>query len=185
MARPRAIHDSLSRDSIVSAALRVLEQEGLDGLTMRRIADDLDVQAPALYWYVENRSDLLGLMAEELLRQALDKLDPNAVGGEFLLLLGRALGRQQHERRDVARLIAVSSPSPEGHRRVQTRIHSRLIAGGVADPVGATMAVFAFTLGWALFHAHPPMNAHIANAMSPEKAFDAGLRAIVAGFSEV
>ena len=172
----------LDRKNIVAAGLRVLEEGGLDGLTVRRIADELGVQAPALYWHVGSRGELLGLMAEELLRQVLDSLDPEAIGGAFLLQFARAIARQQAERRDVARLIASCGPTESGYLQVRTRIHARLEAGGVADPSGALMAVFAFTLGWSLFAANPAMKAHLASAMSPERTFEAGLKAIVAGF---
>lgn len=40
---------------VVRAALDLLNEVGLDGLTLRRIATELDVQAPALYWHVKNK----------------------------------------------------------------------------------------------------------------------------------
>lgn len=160
----------------------MLEEDGLERLTLRRIAEDLGVQAPALYWHVDSRGELLGLMAEDLLRQVLDSLDPDVVGGDFLKRFARAIARQQANRRDVARLIAISSPTEGGYRQIQARVHERLAAGGVADPSGALMAVFAFTLGWSLFVTNPAMNSHLAGAMAPERAFEAGLHAIVSGF---
>lgn len=56
---------------MASAALEVLDEVGVEGLTLRRIADRLQVKAPALYWHVASKRDLLDEMATELMRRAL------------------------------------------------------------------------------------------------------------------
>lgn len=48
----------------MQAALVVLDAVGLDGLTMRRLADQLGVKAASLYWHVRDKGELLGLLAE-------------------------------------------------------------------------------------------------------------------------
>jgi AcrR family transcriptional regulator len=55
--RPRA--DGLTIDRITTAALRILDEEGLDALTMRRLAEDLGAGAASLYRHVANRDELL------------------------------------------------------------------------------------------------------------------------------
>jgi len=54
---------NLDRQVAVRAALRVLDKTGLDGLTVRKIASELHVQAPALYWHFKNKQELLDEMA--------------------------------------------------------------------------------------------------------------------------
>ncbi len=49
---------------VVSAALRVLDEHGLEGCSMRRVAAELDVQPSALYHHVPNKQSLLALMAD-------------------------------------------------------------------------------------------------------------------------
>ncbi|CAL9651217.1 Tetracycline repressor protein class H [Actinosynnema sp. ALI-1.44] len=61
----------LGRDAIVRAALALLNEVGLEGLTLRRLADELDVQAPALYWHVKNKAELLDGMAAAIIEDAL------------------------------------------------------------------------------------------------------------------
>ncbi|MGL5816793.1 MAG: TetR/AcrR family transcriptional regulator [Phycicoccus sp.] len=56
----------LSEAEIVAAARRVADREGMRSLSMRRVADELDVTAPALYWYVRGRDDLVAKLAEHL-----------------------------------------------------------------------------------------------------------------------
>jgi TetR/AcrR family transcriptional regulator, tetracycline repressor protein len=57
----------LSRAGLVSAALRVVQEEGLEALTMRALADQLNVRAASLYWHVRDRRELLELLAESIL----------------------------------------------------------------------------------------------------------------------
>lgn len=58
---------SYRRHDIVERALVVLDERGLDGLSMRRLAADLGVQPGALYHHVTSKDALLALVADELL----------------------------------------------------------------------------------------------------------------------
>ncbi|GAB2563206.1 TetR family transcriptional regulator [Leucobacter ruminantium] len=57
-----------SLSDVVAAALRVLDEQGLEGCSMRRVAAALDVQPSALYHHVPNKQTLLALMADEIVR---------------------------------------------------------------------------------------------------------------------
>jgi TetR/AcrR family transcriptional regulator, tetracycline repressor protein len=57
----------LSRSRLVSEALRLVQEEGLDALSMRGLADRLHVKAASLYWHVRDRRELLELLAESIL----------------------------------------------------------------------------------------------------------------------
>jgi TetR/AcrR family transcriptional regulator, tetracycline repressor protein len=59
----------LNREVIVTAALRLLNKEGLEGLTLRRLAKGLRVQAAALYWHFKNKQELLDEMATHVFRE--------------------------------------------------------------------------------------------------------------------
>lgn len=65
----------LSKDVIVGAALEVLDTTGIDGLTVRAVAAHLQVQAPALYWHVRDKQELLDEMATEMWRRIGAELD--------------------------------------------------------------------------------------------------------------
>lgn len=54
-------------DDVVEAALEILASHGLPGLSMRRIADFLDLQASALYWHFPNKQTLLAAVSERIL----------------------------------------------------------------------------------------------------------------------
>lgn len=59
----------LSRDVVVTAALNVVETEGGDALTMRRVADEIGVSASSLYGYVANKEELVQLVLEQIMTE--------------------------------------------------------------------------------------------------------------------
>jgi AcrR family transcriptional regulator len=58
----------LSRERIVDAALGLIDRDGIGALTMRRVADELDVQAPSLYNYVRSKDELLDAVGEVVIQ---------------------------------------------------------------------------------------------------------------------
>lgn len=57
----------LTRESISAAALQLIDQKGLDGLSMRRLGKDLGVEAMAFYHHFKNKGELLDAVLERLL----------------------------------------------------------------------------------------------------------------------
>src|SRR5690348_2436203 len=64
--RDRPAKSPLSREALVAAALDVMRQEGLERLTMRRLAAELDTGPASLYVYVRNTAELHGAILDEL-----------------------------------------------------------------------------------------------------------------------
>jgi len=65
--RERPAKPALTREGIVATALEVMRAEGLDRVTMRRLATELDTGAASLYVYVRNTAELRAYMLDELL----------------------------------------------------------------------------------------------------------------------
>src|SRR5688500_4086034 len=65
---------SLDRAAIVEAALELLDEVGIDGLSTRRLADKLGIRGPSLYWHFKSKRDLLDHMAGAMRRGALQPL---------------------------------------------------------------------------------------------------------------
>jgi AcrR family transcriptional regulator len=63
----RRRREPISREAIVAAAIRLLDAEGLDALSMRRIANELGTGAASLYWHVGSRDGLLDLVFDEII----------------------------------------------------------------------------------------------------------------------
>src|SRR3954466_1217578 len=60
---------TLQRSQIVATALQLLNQDGLDGVTVRKVAAHLNVHVGGLYWHVKNKQDLLDEMANTILSE--------------------------------------------------------------------------------------------------------------------
>ncbi|MFD1983510.1 TetR/AcrR family transcriptional regulator [Mesorhizobium newzealandense] len=58
---------ALSRERIVATAVELLDAQGLDGLTMRRLADRLGSGVMSLYWHVDNKEDVFDLALDSVL----------------------------------------------------------------------------------------------------------------------
>lgn len=65
--RPR--REPLSRQRIIQAALRIMDEEGLEAVTMRRIGRDLGVEAMSLYNHVRDKEDILDGIIEQVLSE--------------------------------------------------------------------------------------------------------------------
>jgi TetR/AcrR family tetracycline transcriptional repressor len=103
----------LTRDHVLGAALDLLDETGLDGLTMRRLATALGVKNGATYWHFPSKQALLEAMAETMLEGLTETRDPALPWDERLTELAGRLRRALLSRRDGARLFsAVFFPLP-------------------------------------------------------------------------
>src|SRR6266498_3964925 len=94
----------LTREAIVDAALRVLDREGLEALSMRRVGEELGTGAASLYWHVRNKEELLQLVFERVTEEVvLPEADPSR-WQEQLKDLARESRRVMKRHRDIARL---------------------------------------------------------------------------------
>lgn len=64
----------LNRESVIDAALELLNETGIDGLTTRKLAQKLGIEQPTLYWHVKNKRALLDALAVEILARHHDYL---------------------------------------------------------------------------------------------------------------
>lgn len=70
---------TLTRERIVSAAIELLDAEGLEGLNMRRLGAELGSAATAVYWHVESKDNLLALAGDQVWGE-IDLPELDAVG---------------------------------------------------------------------------------------------------------
>ncbi len=140
--RPR-----LDLDLVVQAAIAVLDEEGLDGLTTRRLAARLGVQSPALYWYVRDKDELLDLVAEAVCAPA---LEPNAA-----LAADAALGWRERleagmrnyravlrSHRDAPRVLAERPPVGPIRRRLADASVGFVLEAGFPEADAALISLF-------------------------------------------
>ena len=70
----------LDRDLVAEAALRFIDKEGAQGLTMRALAQELGVATMTMYRYVSGREDLLEAVVAKLLEGVQHDLDDDLSG---------------------------------------------------------------------------------------------------------
>lgn len=63
---PRGRARGLDRQQVVQAAITIADRQGLDALTMRRVADALGAGTMSLYWYVRSKDELIELMRDQV-----------------------------------------------------------------------------------------------------------------------
>lgn len=69
--------NKLNKAQIINAALNLLNELGIEKLTMRALANKLGIKAPSLYWHIPCKQILLEGMAEQMIKHITDKVDAN------------------------------------------------------------------------------------------------------------
>ena len=125
--------DPLTREGIVAAALKVLDEHGLAGFSMRRVADELDTGAASLYWHVGSKDGLLDLVMEEVIGEH-EIPDPEPERWqEQLKEVARAMRRTILSHRDIVQVSIGRIPMGPNALRLSERVLAILRAGGVPD----------------------------------------------------
>ncbi|MFG2617084.1 TetR/AcrR family transcriptional regulator C-terminal domain-containing protein [Streptomyces sp. NPDC048507] len=142
----------LDKSQIVETALRLLNEVGLDGLTLRAIAMELDVKAPALYWHFKGKRELLDEMATEMNRRAAARPGPapDAPWRERILAGNRALRAALLGYRDGAKVFSGSRFTGTEHAVEMEETLGALVEAGFTLPqaVRAASTAHLFTLGF-------------------------------------
>lgn len=144
----------LNRADIVQAALDLLDEKGIDAVTVRAVATRLGVKAPALYWHVENKQALLDEMGTEIQRRVIAELraQPMGVWPESVATYARVLRREYLAHRDGARTFSGTRLTDPEVLRAQEPWLEQLVASGVdlERAVSAVEFVTAFVVGFVI-----------------------------------
>jgi AcrR family transcriptional regulator len=145
----------ITRELIVAAALELLDDEGIDGLTVRALATRLGVRAPALYWHVRNKQELLDEMATEVMRRvtaAFAAVQPGTGWHEDLTAYARILRSEYLLHRDGARVFSGTRITEPDVVRMKEPLFERWTASGwkPADADDAVDVVTAFVVGFVI-----------------------------------
>jgi TetR/AcrR family tetracycline transcriptional repressor len=141
----------VSRQSVVDAALSLLAEGGLEAVSFRRIAKVLGVSGPTLYWHVENKRQLMDLMAEELVRRsgsAYAGPDQGQAWWEWLRADAQRMFDALVATRDAPRVLAGNRPSPEAFPDIE-RVLGVLVEAGMTpgDAQQTLFAIGAYVIG--------------------------------------
>jgi AcrR family transcriptional regulator len=145
----------LSRERIVDAAIRIIDRDGIEGLSMRALGRECEVEAMSLYRYVTNKDELLDAVQEGIVAQMrlaakgrswLDTLE--AAAREFRRVLA------EHPR---AIPLFVRPAATAGALAALEQVWRVLVKAGFSelDALRAFQALLAFIVGQALWQFPP------------------------------
>lgn len=111
--KPEAKRPRLQREKVVQTALDLMNRIGMDNLSLRRLAEELDVQAPALYWHFENKQELLREMVEAMIMQTFLAVPPPNTEDwvESILWTARTIRKALSSYRDGCKLMVTADPN--------------------------------------------------------------------------
>ncbi|GAB2798637.1 TetR/AcrR family transcriptional regulator C-terminal domain-containing protein [Streptomyces sp. NPDC054796] len=143
----------LDRAQVAEVALRLLNEVGLEALSLRRIAKELNVQAPALYWHFKSKQALLDEMATLMTARLTEEApapSPGESWQESLTGVARLLRRGLLAYRDGAKVYSGTRLTSTGHARRQEEFLRKLVDSGFTPSAAARAfsIVFTFTLGF-------------------------------------
>lgn len=144
----------ITREQIVEAALDVLGRGGADAVTVRAVAQRLGVQAPALYWHIHSKQELLDEMGTEIQRRVQQAFREEAFDHwlDGLTSYAHILRSEYLRHRDGARTFSGTRLTDAEVLRAQEPWLARSTAEGMtlADIINAAEMVTAFVVGFVI-----------------------------------
>ncbi|MGH9247885.1 MAG: TetR family transcriptional regulator [Acidimicrobiales bacterium] len=143
---------AISRDDVLAAALDLVDEEGLDALSIRRLADRLDMEPMSLYKRVTNKDDLLAGIAELIWDEVAAAAPPTNNWADWLRTLGGAVRAAVLQHPHALPLLVATGVFPTGMLEVIATQLERSTPGWPARPdaISAICTVTAFALGCAV-----------------------------------
>ncbi|WP_219471402.1 TetR/AcrR family transcriptional regulator [Nonomuraea rhizosphaerae] len=175
----------LTRERIVAAAVDVLDAEGLDALTMRRLGSRLGVAAMSLYRHLPNREAVLAAVVDRLFAEAVVDLGTGMSWPEALTGFAVAYRRMLLSHPQAVPLLATHPVDIDRGRELLAGLLGTFEAAGVTphDAVTAVQSVGVYVLGHALAQVGGNPSLDDAALRFYDEWFEAGLGAMVRGFA--
>src|SRR5262245_34717936 len=146
---------ALDRETVVRTALRLLNEGGLEGLTLRKIATELGVQAPALYWHFKNKQELLDEMATTVFADTVAESEQPSTNGtwsEWAAWYGKRLRQMLLCYRDGAKMIRGTYLTDASlYGSMETGLRKFTDAGfSLRDAILGLSTIYCYTVGFTI-----------------------------------
>jgi len=134
----------LTREVLIEAGLKLLDEVGLEGLTVRRLAAELGVQSPALYWHIRTKQELLDGMANAIIvRAGMGPPRPDEPWQDWLARRARAYRASLLASRDGARVVSGAVRGGDSVRHFEQELAAMVERG--FTPVQALRTITALS----------------------------------------
>ncbi|RYZ34372.1 MAG: TetR family transcriptional regulator [Myxococcaceae bacterium] len=142
----------IQREQVVAAAWALMDEGGLEGLTMRVLAKALSIQAPSLYWHFPGKQALLDAMADTLLQEVARTVTAESPWEPVVRCVAGDLRRAFLQHRDGARVYAGTFVVSEHTLRVSDTLIGSLGRAGLApcEAGWAAFTVLDYVLGFTI-----------------------------------
>jgi AcrR family transcriptional regulator len=185
----------ISPETIVREAIGILNREGIERMTMRSLAEALGVKAPALYWHIKNKQELIDQIAERMSAEMLPSCGLSDAR-KYLFEFARVYRQKLLEVRDGVEIFLRSYPSTPARCETIKNTLISLLHIGVKEKhclVAASMFnnyVLSFVADEVIFKANPAGQPAFIDTilgtgyekMSFDEQFECGLNVLFAGF---
>jgi AcrR family transcriptional regulator len=140
---------ALTKQAIVDAALAIVDEDGLDALTMRAVASALGTGPASLYAYVASKDELIEAVVEQVIGEIEIGEEPDPERWiEQLLGMGRQTRAMWAGHRDLARASFARIPLGENALEGSEWMVSVMRAGGLSDrAIGLGVDLLALYIG--------------------------------------
>jgi AcrR family transcriptional regulator len=178
----------IDQETLIGIARELLECEGMEAISMRRLAQELAVRASSLYHHFADKSALMRAVAEQGLRELAQVLqrtrdEAGSDPRQQILALGLAYRTWALHHPRLYRVLFAGSPLDEQPSAVERAVPEPMLAAA-AQLVGEEHAVAATQAAWALVHGFVMLE--LAGQMRrgvPAEGFLLGMQAFVQGLS--
>ena len=138
----------MDREQVIDAGLALLAEVGLDGLTMRKVAQRLGVQLNTVYWHIAGKPQLLDAMSDRIVAGCADEPLP-ADWQERIRVLAHRHREAMLRHRDGGRVVAGRYYAGENTLALGEAVSGTLLNAGFTPQVAAWTAwsLQYFTLG--------------------------------------
>ncbi|MET1163246.1 MAG: TetR/AcrR family transcriptional regulator C-terminal domain-containing protein [Pseudoxanthomonas sp.] len=130
----------IKREQIIEAAFRLLDEGGIEGVSLRKLACSLGIRAPSLYWHFTSKQALIDAMADALIGGVACDIPDGQHWRATLHQIAREFRQGFKSHRDGARVYAGTYIASENVLRVGEATIGALVSAGAQTQFAATTA---------------------------------------------
>jgi AcrR family transcriptional regulator len=173
----------LNQRIIVDAAVELLNERGLENLSLRQLAERLNVSAPSIYRHFADKADLLVAVLDTLFFEVLHAMPEDRDPVAWMETFGVTFWGKLMEVRDYGRLVLITEIKPEQVARTVASVRARLepLAMPTDEALNLQSSIQALLIGWAAF-AHAPYGSSLRKHLPIEQLALRDMRRLIAAY---
>ena len=146
----------IQREAVIATALDLLDEVGIEGLTMRRLAQELDIKAASLYWHFANKQALMNGIADALIEGVAhehpDELSPSTAWFNAVSVTAHEIRNALLKRRDGARVYAGTYVITDNTLRVAEALIGPLCEAGASTRLASwgAFSIIYYVMGFVM-----------------------------------